>query len=405
MAALQPDLERFAALIAARRFDAACEQFRARLDRPTLHGLEPSLRRAALLSEFFPSGLNEAPALRAPADRAFVLYALALALNLTGGYPGRAIPLYERHDALCEQSGDVASLAASRGHHAKALRQAGRFRAGEAVALGGLQVIRARGDRLREAVNLYWLGMGLAQRGAAAESEQALQRSLRIFQARFAAQSEGVVNAFLAQRALWLGDPAAALPRAERAWEIGAALEADPNHADLHGAVKVLTAAARMRGEALVLLGDAERGCEWLQLALRRAREIEFVEEELPAQRALAHHALQQRRHDEARALLAQTWPLAERGPFALYHADSRNILARLEAAAGNRAAAIAAAREAFRLSWCDGPPFAYARGLADALAQLDAFGAPAPALPAYEDLAHPPLPVVEINPPDEFGS
>lgn len=62
-----------------------------------------------------------------------------------------------------------------------------------------------------------------------------------------------MVNAFLAQRALWLGLYDEAFECASRAFEIGEALEKDENHADLHGAVKIITAAARMKGEALVV--------------------------------------------------------------------------------------------------------------------------------------------------------
>jgi tetratricopeptide (TPR) repeat protein len=404
-AALGHELAAFDALIAARRYDEALAFFREQLDKPTLFGLETSLRRAELLLKFFPDGEDAPPRLNEPADQAFVLYALALTLNLTGGYPGRAVPLYQRHDAICEQTGDDLGLSQSLGHHAKALRQAGRFRASEAVARRGLQVIRARGDYLREAVNLYWLGMGLAQRGAAAEAETALQRSLRIFRARFATQAEGVVNAFLAQRALWLGEPSEALQCANRAWEIGAALEADDARADLHGAVKINTAAARMQGEALVMLGDADAARERLDYALRRAREIEFVEEELPALRVLALWAWRENRLDEARERLARTWQLAERGPFKLYDADSYNLLAQIERAAGNREAAALAAACAFRLSWCDGPPFAYQRGLEDAQTHFQALGVAAPNLAGFNDARHEPLPEVEINPPDEFGS
>ena len=405
LAALSPDSEAYNELIAEGRFDEAGAFFRERLDKPTLYGLETSLCRAELLEKLFPDGLDAPPRLARAEDQAFALYALALTLNLTGGYPGRAIPLYQMHDEIAARLGDEANLSQSLGHHAKALRQAGRFRAAEAVARRGLQVIRGRRDYLREAVNLYWLGLGLAQRGAAEESEAALQRSLRIFRAKFSAPAEGVVNAFLAQRALWLNLPEEAAICANRAWEIASRLEADETRADLHGAAKVAIAAARMQGEALVLLGDYARGRARLQHALWRAREIEFVEEELPALRVLALLARQQNDLALARDFLRQTWKLAERGPFPLYHADSYNILAQVERDADNPAAAVAAARRAYQLAWCDGPPFAYQRGLEDAQTHLDALRAAAPTLPPYraEDFA-PPLSVA-INPPDEFAA
>ena len=245
LSAIKTEIENFEALIDAELFDEAVKYFRDKLEKPTLFGLETSLVRARLLEKIEVEKLSEI------SDKTFVLYALALTLNLTGGYPNRAISLYERHDELAEKAGDFKSLSLSLGHHAKALRQVGRFLESEIIARKGLKIIREQKDFLREAVNLYWLGMGLAHRGEVSLSEIALQRSLRIFRAKFAVQAEGVVNAFLAQRALWLEDFDEALACANRALEIGESLEKDENHADLHGAVKILTAAARMKGEAL----------------------------------------------------------------------------------------------------------------------------------------------------------
>lgn len=400
---LTADIEQFNSLIEVSLYDDALGFFREKLDRPTLLGLAPSLHRAGLLQKFFPDGEAALPRLTNPSDQAFVLHALALTLNLTGGYPARAIPLYERHDALAERLGNTASLCQSLGQHAKALRQAGLFRAGEAVARRGLLLIRQRQDPLREAVNLYWLGMGLAQRGADEESEIVLRRSLRIMRAKFATQAEGVVQAFLAQRALWLARPAEAREHAARAWAIGAGLLANEAHADQHGAAKIAFAAARMHGEALVLLGDYAHGRKRLTDALAQARAIEFTEEELPALRALALLAHRENDPRTAREHLARTWELAERGPFALYHADSYNILAAVERAAGNLEAASDAARRAYVLSWCDGPPFAYRRGLEDAAEHLDALSRPAPKLPPYRAENYMPLLEIELNPQDSF--
>ena len=101
-----------------------------------------------------------------------------------------------------------------------ALRLAGGLREAEAAARRALVITREQGNRFQEAVSLYWLGLALAARGVARASESALRRSLRMFVAQSHTQAEGVVNAYLAQRALWLGDPAAARPLADRAWEL-----------------------------------------------------------------------------------------------------------------------------------------------------------------------------------------
>lgn len=394
---LRSEIENFQVLIETGFYDEAVRYFRAHLDKPTLYGLETSLERARLLRKIKVEKLSK------DEDKTFVLYSLALTLNLTGGYPNRAIPLYENHNLLAEKCGDHDSLSRSLGHHAKALRQVGRFFESEIIARRGLKIIRERKDFMREAVNLYWLGMGLAHRGEARLSEIALQRSLRIFKAKFAVQSEGVVNAFLAQRALWLGDCEEAFRTAGRAFEIGLALEADENHADLHGAVKILIAGARMKGEALVLKNDFDEGEKFLLLALRRAREIEFVEEELPALRVLALKSLRAGEFEQAKNYLRQTRHLAERGRFLLYDADSYNISARIEIALGNFESAFEAAEKAFCLSVCDGVPFVYRRGIEEASVLLEKMGKSIPAIPILDASEYKPVTKSEINPADEF--
>ena len=397
--AIQTEIENFQTLIGNNSFDKAVEYFRQYLDKPTLFGLETSLIRGQLLQKIAVEKLSN------DEDKCFVLYSLALTLNLTGGFPNLSIPLYEQHDELAEKICDDKSLSQSLGHHAKALRQIGRFRESEEIARKGLKIIRQRQDFLREAVNLYWLGMGLAHRGDSENSECALQRSLRIFKAKFAQQAEGVVNAFLAQRALWLGDPYEALNFANKAFDIGKNLENDDHHADLHGAVKILTAALRMKGEALVLQGNFVEGEKNLQSALRRAREIEFVEEELPALRALALKALNIKELNVAREYLRQTWHLAERGQFLLYNADSYNIFARVELADGRLNKALEAAQKASQLSICDGLPFAYQRGLEDSQALLNQLDADIPKIPMCEETKFNKMFEIELNPDDEFSS
>ncbi|NJM52874.1 MAG: tetratricopeptide repeat protein [Blastocatellia bacterium] len=409
LAKIRTEIENFSALIDAELFDEAVKYFREHLERPTLFGLEPSLRRAELLQKVEVEKLSD------NADKCLILYSLALSLNLTGGYPNRAIPLYEKHDELAEKIGDYKSFVAKFGASREGFAASRAFSGIGGDCKKGLQIIRERSDFLREAVNLYWLGMGLAHRGEEKLSETALQRSLRIFQKKFASQAEGVVHAFLAQRALWLENYADALNYANKAIEIGEKLKNDDNHADLHGAVKILTAALRMKGEAL-LFGVQSSACnqpedrtsndseEFLQTALTYAREIEFVEEELPALRALALKALKDNKLDVARDYLKQTWHLAERGQFLLYNADSYNILARVEMTDGNREKAIEAAMKAFELSICDGIPFAYQRGLKDAQALLNQLYARVLEIPKCDESKFPPMSLIEINPYDGFS-
>ena len=98
---------------------------------------------------------------------------------------------------------------------------------------------------------------------------------------------------------------------------------------------------------------------------------------------------------------MEDVWEPADQGPYPLVHTDARNVLARIERDAGSSEAAVEAATEAYRLAWCDGPPFAYHWGLEAARELLAELGAPEPDdLPPYDDSKFDPMPDVEIDPP-----
>jgi tetratricopeptide (TPR) repeat protein len=204
---------------------------------------------------------------------------------------------------------------------------------------------------------------------------------------------QGLVNAHLAQRALWFGDFAAALSLTDRAWEL----------AHVHRNESDIIEAARRQGAAALGLGDFAKADERLHHALTRARAVNLVEEELPALVALAELRRQQKDLKAARELLDDVWEPAERGPYPLFHADAFNVLAQIERDAGNNAAAVEAATKAYRLAWCDGEPYAYHWGLVAARKHLRELGAPEPQMPPFDESKYEPMPEVEMNPRDEF--
>ncbi len=96
--------------------------------------------------------------------------------------------------------------------------------------------------------------------------------------------------------------------------------------------------------------------------------------------------------------MLDDVWEPAERGPFRLFRADAYNALAQIERDASDQEAATKAATAAYRLAWCDGPPFAYHWGLEAAKAHLAALGVPEPAMLPFDESKYEPMPQVEIE-------
>ena len=58
---------------------------------------------------------------------------------------------------------------------------------------------------------------------------------------------------------------------------------------------------------------------------------------------------------------------------------------------------------KAYRLAWCDGPPFSYQCGLEKAKQHLKELGAPEPEISPFDESKFEPMPEVEIDPNDEF--
>jgi hypothetical protein len=159
----------------------------------------------------------------------------------------------------------------------------------------------------------------------------------------------------------------------------------------------------RLQGAVALELSDFSKADERLHHALTRARTVNLIEEELPGLVALAELRRRQGNPQAAHELLDEIWELAERGPYPLFHADAFNVLAQIERDAGNNTAAVEAASQAYRLAWCDGPPFAYHWGLEAARKHLAELGAPELSLPPFDESKYEPMPEVEIDPEDEF--
>jgi len=225
----------------------------------------------------------------------------------------------------------------------------------------------------------------LAARGEEVDSKKALDRALKLALQTTAHKPYD----YLAMRAVCFGMYTVAQTLAN---------EAMTYFQEQHYEWRMILA-IRLQGEAALGLGELDSADERLHHALARARAVNLVEEELPALIRLAELRRRQGNLKASRELLDDVWEAAERGPFKLFHADAYNVLAQIERDAGNHKAAVKAAMEAYRLSWCDGPPFAYHWGLQKAKAHLAALGVPEPLLPPFDESKYEPMPEVEIEP------
>ena len=390
---LTPAIELYVSLIRLGRFDDAFGVFGDRLQHAMLWRLSASRQRVELLEMLFPDGVDQPPRLRRPRNQSGVIHAIALGY-VACGQPSQGVRCHERAAAIDEREGYTGNLAVDLNNMSKALRSIGALHRSEVSAFRALGLTRTASDELQQRNSFGRIGLVRATRGVA-DNNAALARTLEISRASDNEQTESVSNAYLAQAALWRGEATVARRLADRAWELAGVRQVELD----------LIRSARLQGEAILVIGDLDRADERLHHALTRARAVNLVEEELAALTALS--ALHLRRGDTTRAreLLDMVWDFAERGPYCLLHADARNVLAEIEIAEKNLPAAIAAATAAYRLAWCDGPPFAYDYGLRTARAHLRALGAPEPEMPRYDASKHEPIEEIPIDPEDEQPS
>jgi hypothetical protein len=383
---LAASIELFHTLIGLERYDEASDLLSNKLYRPLRYRFSNGQQLANLLEMFFPDD-KPLPKLTEASKQAWTLNALAQAYQMTG-QPGRAVPLFERSNQHKEKASYTVDLSSGLRDLAYAQRLVGGLRYSEVAARRALLIDRREENRLLEAISLQVLGLALAARGRYDESEKALDRSLDL------ADRTNANRAYnhQAMRALWFGDHSSAMD-----WSDKGIIYCKQRKLEAG-----LILANRLQGEAALGLKDLKLAEERLTYAIAEARAVIFVEEELAALIALAELRRQQGDLDTARALLEDVWHAAEHGPYRLFHADACNVLAYIERDAGNNDAAVQAALKAFSFSWCDGPPYAYHRGLMQAQTHLGVLDQPEPELEPFDPDDTMPMVAVDIDPKGE---
>jgi tetratricopeptide (TPR) repeat protein len=388
---LTPALGLYDALIGLKLYDEACDLFYQRIGKAMHFRLSASRQQAVLLEQLFPDGTDAKPRLSESNAQGFAFNTLGQAYKLIG-QPGKAAPMIRSYIAISEEANDYENLAVGFCNMADIALQSGRLREAEFAARSGL-ILSRRLEKIMQAVaNLDYWGTTLAVCGRTRQSLRALTHSMRI--------AERSLNHYrpydsLAMRALWSEDFKEAYRWAKKALA----------NSSVAGFMRGKIRAHRLLGIAYLGLLDFKNAENQLQEALVLSREAMLAEEELPTVTALSEIHRSNRELLLSRGVLTGFWEIAESGPYPLFYADALNVLAQIERDAGNMAAAIKAATQAYQLAWCDGPPYAYHWGLVKAQKHLEDLGAPLPEMPPFDEWNFEPMPEVEIDPDNEFNA
>lgn len=390
---LIPAIELCNTLLGLKRYDDAYRVFRDRLGDTTLSDHIASHRAIELLELFFPRGLDQLPELGNYQDCIEILNFLGMAYRVNG-QPQRSTGMHRLQIKLGVKKNDLTALSFSLHALSQALFFSGKLYDAEAAIREELSVARKRNDPLGELGGLQFLLLILAARGMNQDFVIVQKRALEICKPGRAM----LINSYIAQQALWTGDFVTARTLADRVWE--EAHDLAHYEQNKHEFVR----AARLQGEAALGEGEFDKAAEYLHYALNGAREVSLLEEELPILVALAELYRRQRNIEAACELLDDVWEPAERGPYPLFHADAYNVLAQIEHDTGNEETAGDAANKAYRLAWCDGPPFAYHWGIKMACKHLAELSIPEPSdLISFDASRYKPVPEIEIVPPNEL--
>ena len=357
---LAPVIELYWHTVRAGQFDEARTLFRDRLANVLYFQLGAYQLMIDLLRTLFPDGEDRPPRLKDERAQAWTLNELASSYGQCG-QPGRAVPLYEKHNAIYEKAGDKSNFAAGLGNVATQQTVIGALRAAEANLRRSIALDQELKDKFAEACDRQELGRLLAYRGAHAESETELAAALKLFEKQENAQSQCVVWAYRAQRELLLLRSASqsairntlsAIAPARRALELAEeqTRTGSPVERDYVRAHWLLGAAHRVAGQP----DEAERH---LHEALERCRRINVVDHEADILIDLARLRATTGAQDEAQRLAEEALVIAERSGYVLQGADAHLELAKLALARNDKATAKEHATEARRLATCDGPP------------------------------------------------
>src|SRR6266498_3118397 len=388
---LTPTIELYNTLVGLGHYDDAYSLFIDRLNLEMLFKLSVNRQRAELLEMLYPRGLEQP--LISDSNHGSALLDLGGAYQANGQLK-RAESLFRQALIRDQNKSDKSNVLIDLIYLIPGLQMCGDFFNALALALQVLAIARDKKDQIHEHEILGLLGAFFSTIGQVSNANIVFRR------ARFLVDKDIVkdavhflgINPLKARQALWIRD-----------FSTSQVLAKELLSTSYVFGESSIVPATRIQGLSALGLDKLTEANEHLHQALTKARAVNLVEEEIQVLIALAELRCRQKDVKDAREMLDDVWELAERAPYPLFHADAFNVLAQIERDEGNKDKAIEAAIKAYRLAWCDGPPYAYHWGLQKAKGHLKELGAPEPEMSPFDESKYEPMPEVEINPKDEF--
>jgi tetratricopeptide (TPR) repeat protein len=382
---LTPAVELYHTLVGLRRYDDAWELYADRLRRPLYYRLGEYETDLQLLRAI-PADADGLPRLSYRPHQTWNLLYAAMCCERTG-QPRQALGLTEGAVRLNRRAGNPNELAFALIAHAMQCCDAGYLRRAAASALEGVALLETW-------VDPNWLGIGhrslgrvLMLCGDVAQADEAFRAAATAYGSspRFA-HGRSVLFVLQAHLCLLRKDfsQALELDRQAAATSRSGSFRREELFATWHRGEVLTNQVLEGAGSREALLREAE-AC--LHEALAGSRRINLMEVEPNVLLSLARWHLARGQLPQSLAHAREALALAEPCDYRLPLTNVQNFLARLSREAGDRETAGEHARAAYRLAWCDGPPFAYHWGLEEARAHLNALGLAEPTdLPPPEE-------------------
>lgn len=390
---LIPPIELYNIHIGLKRYDKAAKLYFERLSKVAYYRLTFNSDAVGILELLFPNGSEgeKLPHVKEVKTQADTLKALGAAYKFKGNQQ-QALSLFRRSIRLCEQHEIWDSLITGMEELTHSLCVDGKLHA--AVVTGCESYLRARlhNEALLGARSLRALGVTLSSTGRLSAAGRIFHLAGKTFYELKEDHWLGANLNQIALRALWAGDPATCVSVTKEARRLINSARCE----------RCLMVTERLEGLAMLELGDLDAADKCLQSVWQMASKVILREQEFHALVGLAKLRVHQGEYENARGYLDALWDTVEAAPYPTIHSDACNVLAQIERDTGHHAEAVDAATRAYRLAWCDGPPFAYHWGLTAARRHLEELGAPEPEMPPFDASRFEPIPDIGIDLNDE---